>query len=183
MVTTYYFLLYAQRVDGVAPRGGPAASILNFTVSIGGEGFNGMRDEGRNARCRFGTLEVPAYYSLTTRYLLLTNYHLTPFTHHLRHTVFHFPLPAYLLTRGVGACHRRQRHDPHLLAATGRPGRRAMHPLAATLAITGCNRRYLGCNPFPPRPGRCAHGGGRGIGCAQCRALCVRGAPARRAPQ
>ena len=27
-------------------------------MSIGGEGFNGMRDEGRNARCRFGTLEV-----------------------------------------------------------------------------------------------------------------------------
>ena len=57
-IVTTYPLFYAQRVDGVAPHGGPAASTLNFTVSIGGEGFNGMRDEGRNARCRFGTLEV-----------------------------------------------------------------------------------------------------------------------------
>ena len=103
MVTTYYFLLYAQRVDGVAPRGGPAASTLNFTVSIGGEGFNGMRDEGRNARCRFGTLEVPTYYPLTTRLLLayyysltthnllLTNSHLPPSTRHLPRPTHYLP--------------------------------------------------------------------------------------------
>ena len=92
MVTTYYFLLYAQRVDGVAPRGGPAASILNFTVSIGGEGFNGMRDEGRNARCRFGTLEVPTYYPLT---LLLTTCCSPIATYHLLRATYHVPLIAY----------------------------------------------------------------------------------------
>ena len=90
MVTTYYFLLYTQRVDGVAPRGGPAASTLNFTVSIGGEGFNGMRDEGRNARCRFGTLEVPTYYPLTTR--LLLTYYSQLAAHQFPPTTYYAPL-------------------------------------------------------------------------------------------
>ena len=79
-------------------------------MSIGGEGFNGMRDEGRNARCRFGTLEVPAYYLRTTCYLLLTNYHLTPITYcfppttvstyHLLFSTYHLPL-TYLLEVSV----------------------------------------------------------------------------------
>ena len=110
MVTTYYFLLYAQRVDGVAPRGGPAASILNFTVSIGGEGFNGMRDEGRNARCRFGTLEVPTYYPLTTRLLLLACYsqlaahQFPPTTYYAPLTTSHSLLTTHLLTYSRCRC-------------------------------------------------------------------------------
>ena len=111
MVTTYYFLLYAQRVDGVAPRGGPAASILNFTVSIGGEGFNGMRDEGRNARCRFGTLEVPiTYYSFTTHLLLTTCYsqlaahQLPPTTYYAPLTTSHSLLTTHLLTYSRCRC-------------------------------------------------------------------------------
>ena len=67
-----------------------------------------MRDEGRNARCRFGTLEVPAYYLLTRSYLLLTNcpnyhvntYHLLTTTHHLLVSTYHLPL-TYLLEVSV----------------------------------------------------------------------------------
>ena len=91
MVNADYFLLSAQRVDGVAPRGGPAASTLNFTVSISGEGFNGMRDEARNARCRFGTLEVPTCYPLATHLLLTTCCSPVP-TYHLLRATYHFPL-------------------------------------------------------------------------------------------
>ena len=41
-----------------------------------------MRDEGRNARCRFGTLEVPAYYLLlATPQLPLNTYHSPPTTY------------------------------------------------------------------------------------------------------
>ena len=81
-------------------------------MSIGGEGFNGMRDEGRNARCRFGTLEVPAYYlllathqlPLNTYHLLFPTYHCFPpttvSTYHLLFSTYHLPL-TYLLEVSV----------------------------------------------------------------------------------
>ena len=63
--TYFHFRYYSQTLDTLVPRGGPATragAAGNFTVTLYGNGFHGMRDGGDGARCRFGAASVPVLH-------------------------------------------------------------------------------------------------------------------------